>query len=1526
MNNLILHSQRLKRYFLSPFKGVSGLFFLLFLMLTVQPLYAQRYTDRIDRGLVAVRTTGGVFVSWRIFGEEYYDTKYNLYRDGVKLNGAPLSLSNYTDKSGTSSSTYTVAAVVRGEEQPPCAAVTVWANSYLSIPVQPILSRDGKDVTSLYSLNDVSLADVDGDGVVEFIIKRPCSMAADVTNKTAFHVLDCYSLSGERLWWIDLGPNMLSGADEQWDCVGYDWDQDGKAEIILRGQDNMIIHHSDGTVTEVGSMTVDTRWNGIEYTSSGAEYLLYLEGATARIYTQMAYPLPRGNDSDWGEGIVGHRSTKHFFGAPFLDGRHASIFLARGIYTKIHMKAFDVDPASHQLVQRWEWKSDGLPSSWFGQGYHNYSIADVDMDGRDEIVYGSMVIDDNGKGLSTTGLGHGDAQHCGDLDPYRPGLEIFCCNESSPAMNYRDATTSKLYFRAISGSDDGRALCANFTNDYPGSVGRSVSTGFVSCTADKIINELGGDAFIHWGDLNWRIWWDGDLLDEYLESPGTEGYGVVYKPGTGARLLSATGTKMNNWTKNNPCAVGDILGDWREEVVLRTDDNRYLRVYTTTDRTLYPISTLWHDHQYRNAMVWQCLGYNQPPHTSFFLGELEGITKEPPPLTMTGRTEISNGQTIGKEMDGKHVLLCEANDMTVTLAADARPYILTDNAPSWTQGSNNNDAIKTAYYRHTLNGALSGGTRLVKQGKGILYLSEQEHTTTGNIDIWGGVVAMSSGEGKITHADIWMNRFTTLTGCIECGGNITMEYGSTLNPHNYNIRCVCPGKLTADTLTMHIGSKIRFYLIQNQGESPECDNVSVNRLELQTKEWNYGPEFMAPVFEFIREGNFTTGRFPIIDAKEIDGDLSSIIIKGLEGEKTKLVEEEGTVYLVIDEVRDASSVVWTGMESYTWDFATTYNFASSSDGHADYFVGGDKVTFDDNGVRQQVTLSGELPCDTLLVDGTKNYTFEGSGSIAGETTLIKRGSSLLTIHTDNTYTGGTRIEGGTVCVSSLANSTQAKGNLGAVTTAPALFVIADDATLQTTAAVTCGSPITLEGEGGSISNSADFTMEKAFAGTTLTKKGSGNLKLLVNNASLTKLTVASGTVSASTATPARSIELQGGTVSFSDGSSVPVAVPEGRSAILNCYADRGIYSNRLTGAGTLTIYYPLVKGSGWYATRAQFNGDWSDFEGTVVVNGVADDGRFCLNNTYGLPKGTLSIPAGFVVQNTGKTWKIGALKGNGALGGGCTFSNNTTPGTNTWQVGALDTDCEFGGTITGGATRFEKIGTGTLTLTGQGSDHTGTNTLSGGTLCLNNSRATNAMLGTGSLTVKNGTALTGTGRLSNTVSVMSGGLLRPGVKENSISGTLDFGGCNVTVASGATVRFNISSSSLFTKLMGIGTFKMNGDLVIDVREGATGFKAGKEFALWTAATSAVSWSSLSLNGTPGEGLWWDIRDLATQGILRVTNDPAVGLDAVTLTPEVLTTEWCDLHGRRIHHPAQGIYLRRDVLHDGTVTVSRVWKR
>ena len=1476
--------------------------------------WAQRTTDILDRGLVAIPantnwgSNNGNFVSWRQFGEEYYGVTYNLYRGGTRI-ASNLKVSNFLDTSGTTASSYQVAPVVRGVEGAKCKAVTCWAAGYYDIPVASVVDRNGNECTSEYIINDISLGDVDGDGVSEFIVKRNYTgdiLAAD--NTTKFHHYEVYNMAGKRLWWIDMGPNMMAEADEQWDIVAYDWDEDGRCECLFRGADNMIIHTASGSIINVGNMSyVAPRTS---YTADGAEYLLYVEGATGQPYPigtgdalWMTYPLPRGADSDWGSGVYGHRSTKHYFGAPFLDGRHASIFLGRGCYTKHHFKAFDVDPKTHKLTMRWEWRADSGP--YFGCGYHNYGIADVDWDGRDEIVFGSMVVDDNGKGLHTTGLGHGDAQHCSDFDPYRHGQEFFACNESSPAMNYRNATTGKMYYRLQSTGDDGRALCGNFSNDYPGAIGHSSQSGTISCVSDKVIADLGGY------DLNFRIYWDGDLCEEIVNSPGTERDAKIDKFGVG-RIFLSTGCQMCNWTKNTPSAMGDIIGDWREELILRADDNTKIRIYTTPHPTEHRIYSLWHDHQYRQGMVWECIGYNQPPHASFFIGELEGITMAPPPFTMTGRTEIANGGTIGTAQNDKQVIVCETNDTEVSVQEGASPYVMFFNVPSWVQGTNatatdGTGKINYKYYTCTVNGgAFGGGMRLVKQGDGILNLPNVEQKYTGPTDIWAGTLNF---DGKLLQSSLWLNRFAELNSSGGEFRRIKMDYDAKLRPGGAsNI-----GTVTTDSLLLGFGSRVVFDLDLEQSAA---DQLNIGVLTLETKNWEYGPQYQSPVFEFVvpRGQELQEGQYQLGTVTTLVGTLGDIRIEGMSTKmKSSLLLENGILYLVISETRLAGSIIWNGNSSNVWDFANAQNFtlASNPEVTDETFVTGDKVLFPSGTGKYTVSLQGDLEADSVIVDGAFNYTFNGTGSIVGKSTLVKRGKGTLTISTDNSYTGGTRISGGTVSVKSLSNSTQAKGNLGGVTTQPRRFIIENGATLKTTAAVIQGSPMYMMTEdGGVIDNSADFVVNSAISGTKLTKQGNGWMKLNVVNTALNRLVVSAGTVQCVNCnTPAKVVELAGGTLSENTGTSYTIEVTGRKTSYWNL-VERAAYANRLLGTGTVQIYLPSVVGSGWMATRTPINGDWSQFEGTVIPSVNSKDGetRWTLNNSYGMPKGAFDIPSGIVVTNSGKTYRIGKVTGAGALGGYCTFDNNGGSGVNTWEVGSNETSYAMDTKVTGGATRFVKVGTGRVSVKAKW-DITGDVTVAEGNLAVTNT----ACLGTGTVTVNEGATLsgtTGTNALTNSAYTINGTLL-VGNNENDARSTLNFGGQNVTINSTgrltmAVNRGTTDDNACGSTLTNIGRFTFNGTLAVNV-PAANILAEGDVCVLWTAN---------SFSGTPmlenyiidaSQGLVWDATDLH-QGILRVKYDPATNIEAKYNQRHTDDAVVYDLNGRRVKHPAKGLYI------------------
>lgn len=1450
-------------------------------LLAVGTAHAQRAMEQLDRGLVAVKVAGGVYASWRIPGEEYYDTKYNLYRDGVKVNSEPLEVSNFRDTGGTASSTYTVKAVVRGVEQEASRPATVWTTPYHSVPMGRVYSRRGTDITEAYILNDVSTADLDGDGEFELIVKRLNTWddrdLYPVDNDSAYVFFEAYKQDGTKLWQIDCGPNMVSGGSVEINLVAFDWDGDGKAELLMRAADGTILN--DGTV--IGDKKKNYRGSvshtaNMTYMNAGDEFLLYMEGATGKLYNQRSFPLKRLEDGEsdvnaaWGDGY-GHRCNKFFFGAPYLDGRKPSIFLARGIYTRHKMVAYDVDPVTHVLTERWRWNSNsGGP--WFGQGYHNYGIADVDWDGRDEIVYGSMVIDDNGRGLSTTGLGHGDAQHCSDLDPYRKGQEIFACNEDAQGANYRDATTSRIYYWHSLGRDCGRCMAGNFTDQYPGSQMIAVGTGLVSSVTGKAVAD-------GWTGItqDFRIYWDGDLCEESLDGAGTEGPAAVYKFGQNSPIFTATGTKMCNWTKNTPSLQADILGDWREELVLRSEDNMELRIYTTTDYTPWRNYTLLHDMQYRQAVCWQMCGYNQPPHVSYFLGKAEGITVAPPPLMTNGREEITDGR-ITSAGNGKHLLLADPQGGEVTVDEGVAPYILTVNAFSHTEGHNNNDNITTTRSTYTLKGGrLTGDMRLVKQGEGILNLSGT-HDYSGETRLWGGIVNFS---GALPNSEVWMNRFAELNAAGTLGRGLTAEYGSVLRVGGEGVR----GTLSAAAYTMNFGAVAEFDIY---ADGTADTLLLAGELALrQLTPPAFGPDRKAPVFRFVQHNAAGSrrpepGRYLLVKAGSVTGSLEAVTIEGMPGVSCRLEQEDGAIWLVVDEMRAPGTVYWNGSEgSGLWNLNDVVNF--SNEGVADVFITGDKVVFDDAAQSFSVTVEGEVEPDTVLFTGDKAYTLQGSGHITGAANLVKEGSGRLVLRNVNNYTGKTTLAGGTTQVSVLANEQEANGALGAYTTESGKFEIRNGAVLQTTGNVALNTPIRIGAGGGEINCGGTFDMKAGISGDTLVKSGAGTLTMNTTNA--VKATVLKAGTLAMTADGVglgNQLILEGGTYQDCDNSysysnnAVNFHVPAGKKATLNLDS-RCTYKGKLTGEGTVNVNVPWI--------RTQLQGDWSGFKGTLKPTNTGNG--LTLDNGYGLPNATLDLSAGVTVTNSGKAFQIGKVVGNGKLG---TLPPWSKSGTNTWTVGTLNGDFTFAGSVTGVGTVLNKVGTGTMKVTGI-SDFTGNCTLSGGAICLDNKTATQPMLGTGALQVGNGTTLCGQGRLGNQVTVRAGGTVRPGVTETSMSGTLDFGGKNVSFATNSVLRIYVRGNRLYTNLANIGVLNLQGILKVDTYEGLT-LAEGTELTLWTADSySTNSKPTLDL-ASPGEGRDWDTSDL-DKGVLRVVL--ATGIAQVPQDEEVACSV-CSLAG------------------------------
>lgn len=596
--------------------------------------FSQPYSgEKLSRGLIGIPTEEGMYFSWCMTLEDAAGLQFDLYRSSnggaeVKLNKEPIDrTSDFLDRTVdyTVDNRWTLKATtgevatwtrLKGEER----------NPYLSIPICKPEDGEIAGEPFTYTANDCSVGDLDGDGEYEIILKWSPSNSKRPPQRgfTGNTYLDAYKMDGTRLWRIDLGPNVRSGAATT-NFLVFDFDGDGCAEICCKTGDGTV----DGLGHRIGDAQVDWRtWDKKSPTYgkivNGPEYLTVFEGRTgkeldSKEYIPTRYPLDGwgGVGGNCGNDNTGGRSDRFTAGVAFLDGKTPSPVMVRGWYGRTVVAAWTFTNGALKHT----WTFDSAAPGWetySGMGNHSVTVADFDGDGCDEICVGAMTVDHDGKGLFTTGLRHGDALHAGRFIPSRQGMQVFGVHENegdneivkrTPAVAMFDGATGEIIWQDGLGQDAGRGVAADIDPRYDGAECWCNIGGLRRGDTGEIICNRKPDS------CNFTIYWDADPLAELLDHVSISKWN--WNAESTDLLLKAEGVVSNNGTKGNPCLSGDILGDWREEVIWPSEDQTELRIYSTTIPAVDRRATWMNDRQYRLAIAWQNVAYNQPPHPSF---------------------------------------------------------------------------------------------------------------------------------------------------------------------------------------------------------------------------------------------------------------------------------------------------------------------------------------------------------------------------------------------------------------------------------------------------------------------------------------------------------------------------------------------------------------------------------------------------------------------------------------------------------------------------------------------------------------------------------------------------------------------------------------------------------------------------------------------------------------------------------------------------------------------------------------------
>lgn len=605
--------------------------------------------ENLDRGMIAIRTgETSVYLGWRLLASDPATRVFNVYRSTnggapVKLNETPMADgTNFVDPSAplNQANAWWIRAVAlpRGgapEEGEIVGRVELPANS----PTQSYISIKLHDGNTTFQ--KISFADLNGDGKLDYIIKQPNAGLDPGT--TGFspdtYKIEAYLNDGTFLWSKDLGWNMNLGI--WWTpYIVWDFDGDGKAEVALKTA-------PFAATREESLSEKDGPARG--FVVKGDEYCSILDGMTGKEITKVNW-VERGDQRDWGDD-EGNRVNRNQIGLAYLDGKTASLLVARGTYTRMVVDAYNL--VNGKLVKLWRWDGDTEKPQIRGQGSHTMVVGDVDGDGRDEIILGSVALDHNGKVLWNLGLGHPDVMYMADLIPARPGLEIAYGYEDAENHNgicVVDARTGQIIwghpYKTTHIHDQG--MIGDF---IPSNPGMEFYSAELDGTGKWLYSAATGELLAEedMGGLSPRaVWWDATATKAYLPgryfgAAGSRGNGGVGAVGAAARAKAAEafgntpaprppgGGGGNGYTTVSPIlkygtgkigeyqgrliATADIMGDWREEIIVTMPGE--IRIYTTTIPTTLRRPAPIQDPLYRKDVALQTMGYFYPPQLSY---------------------------------------------------------------------------------------------------------------------------------------------------------------------------------------------------------------------------------------------------------------------------------------------------------------------------------------------------------------------------------------------------------------------------------------------------------------------------------------------------------------------------------------------------------------------------------------------------------------------------------------------------------------------------------------------------------------------------------------------------------------------------------------------------------------------------------------------------------------------------------------------------------------------------------------------